>query len=64
MLWVMDALAIEDFEETSTDEEVRAYVIAAVQEGLADIDAGRVVSAEEMRRAMDARFGPLKASED
>jgi hypothetical protein len=31
----------------------------AVQEGLADLKAGRVVSHDELGRLLDARFGPL-----
>jgi predicted transcriptional regulator len=34
--------------------------IAAIQEGLSDVDAGRVISEEELNRQLDAEFGPLK----
>lgn len=31
--------------------------VAAVQDGLSDLDAGRVVSDEDLGRRLDARFG-------
>jgi len=36
---------------------MRASFIAAAQEGLADLEAGRVVSHEEVGRRLDRRFG-------
>jgi prevent-host-death family protein len=38
----------------------RARFLAAVDEGLADADAGRVVSDEELGAALDAQFGKRK----
>ncbi len=38
----------------------QAGFVAAVQDGLADLDAGRVVADEDLARRLDARFGPLK----
>lgn len=35
----------------------QAQFVASVQEGLADLDAGRVVSHDELGRRLDARFG-------
>ncbi|MBX3183997.1 MAG: hypothetical protein KIT72_00610 [Polyangiaceae bacterium] len=41
----------------------QARFIAAVQEGLSDLDAGRLVSDDDLERRLDARFGSLpKAS--
>lgn len=41
----------------------RARFVAAVTEGLADDDAGRVRSDDEVGRLLDERFGPLAQSE-
>jgi prevent-host-death family protein len=48
-------LAPEEFDRLTA--QVR--FVAAVQEGLADHEAGRVVSNEELGRRLDARFGAL-----
>ena len=48
-------LAPEDFDRLTA----QARFVAAVQEGLADHDAGRVISDEELGRRLDARFGAL-----
>lgn len=46
-------LAPEELDRLTT----QARFVAAVQEGLADLDAGRVVSDEDLGRRLDARFG-------
>lgn len=51
-------LAPEEFDRLTT----RARFVAAVQEGLADLDAGRVVGDEALGRRLDARFGSLTKS--
>ncbi len=38
----------------------QARLVAAVQEGIEDQEAGRVVSHEELGRRLDARFGALR----
>lgn len=38
----------------------RERFMAAVREGLADAEEGRVVDSEEFRRELEAEFGPLK----
>jgi len=48
-----------------TPEEFDAFhererFMAAVREGLADIEAGRLLDPEEVRRQLDAEFGPLE----
>ena len=48
-------LAPEEFDRLTA----RAGFVAAVQEGLADLDAGRVVADDELGRRLDARFGVL-----
>lgn len=48
-------LAPEEFDRLTT----QARFVAAVREGLSDLDAGRVVSDEDLGRRLDARFGPL-----
>jgi prevent-host-death family protein len=48
-------LAPEEFDRLTN----QARFIAAVQEGLDDHEAGRVVSHEELGRRLDARFGAL-----
>jgi predicted transcriptional regulator len=47
----------EDFDQISERERF----IAAVQEGLADAEAGRLLTSEEVDRALDLEFGPLTA---
>lgn len=37
----------------------REQVIAAVEEGLADAEAGRVIRHEALRAELEAEFGPL-----
>ncbi len=52
-------LAPEEFDRLTA----QGRFIAAVQEGLSDLDAGRVVSDDDLGRRLDARFGSLpKAS--
>lgn len=46
-------LAPEDFDRLTA----QARFLAAVQEGLADHEAGRTISHEEMGRQLDERFG-------
>lgn len=45
----------EEFDRLTT----RARFVAAVQDGLADHEAGRVISHEELGRRLDARFGVI-----
>lgn len=49
-------LAPEDFDRLTA----HARFVSAVQDGLDDLDAGRVISDEELRRSLDARFGALE----
>lgn len=51
-------LAPEEFDRLST----QARFVSAVNEGLADLDAGRVISDDEVGRRLDARFGALSKS--
>lgn len=51
-------LAPEEFDRLTT----QARFVAAVQEGLSDLDAGRVVNDEDLGRRLDARFGSLSKS--
>ena len=39
----------------------REAFLEAVAQGLADVQAGRVISNEELRKQLDAEFGPLEA---
>ena len=48
-------LAPEEFDRLTT----QARFMAAVQEGLSDLDAGRVVSDGDLGHRLDARFGSL-----
>lgn len=48
-------LAPEEFDRLTS----QARFFAAIQEGLGDQEAGRVVSHEELGRRLDARFGAL-----
>jgi len=38
----------------------RDRFVAAVQEGLADVEAGRLLDSDEVRRQLDVEFGPLE----
>lgn len=51
-------LAPEEFDRLMA----QAHFVAAVQEGLGDLDAGRVVSDDDLTRRLDARFGSLSKS--
>jgi prevent-host-death family protein len=48
-------LAPEDFDRLIA----RAGFVTAVQEGLAELDAGSVVTNQDLGRRLDARFGPV-----
>jgi prevent-host-death family protein len=39
----------------------RERFMTAVREGLADVEAGRLLDSEEVRRQLDAEFGPLES---
>lgn len=52
-------LAPEEFDRLTYE----ASFVAAVQEGLAQADAGKVVEHDEVGRILDARFGPLSEEE-
>jgi len=45
----------------STDEE-RQKLVSDVEAGLADVDAGRVVGDDELKRHFEAKFGAIKWS--
>ncbi len=38
----------------------RERFMVAVREGLADVEAGRLLDSEEVRRQLDEEFGPLE----
>ena len=38
----------------------RARFIASIEEGLADVEAGRVFTSEEVEKELERSFGPLK----
>jgi prevent-host-death family protein len=46
----------EDFDAINGRERF----MAAVDEGLADVEAGRLLDSDEVRRLLDEEFGPLK----
>ena len=48
-------ISAEDFDRLTYE----ARLVAAVREGLADVDAGRVISDEQLGRELDARYGRL-----
>jgi prevent-host-death family protein len=48
-------LGPEEFDRLTT----QAYFVAAVQGGIADLEAGHVVGDDEVGRRLDARFGSL-----
>ncbi|MDX2008896.1 MAG: type II toxin-antitoxin system Phd/YefM family antitoxin [Myxococcaceae bacterium] len=49
-------LSPEDFDRLTT----QARFVAAIREGTSDLEAGRVVSDEELGGRLDARFGPVQ----
>jgi antitoxin ParD1/3/4 len=48
---------IRQDQDAEKDPRWVAYVDAALEEGLADIEAGRIDELEEVRAALTARFG-------
>ena len=53
--------------DVNDDNDLREYrerVIAAVRQGLADVEAGRLLEDEEVRRLLDEEFGPLPDEPD
>lgn len=48
-------LSPEEFDRLTA----RARFVAAVQDGLSDLDAGRIVRDEDLGRRLDARFGAM-----
>ena len=48
-------LAPEEFDRLTA----QACFVAAVEEGLGDLHAGRVIRDDDLGRRLDARFGPL-----
>jgi prevent-host-death family protein len=48
-------LSPEDFDRLTS----QARFVAAVQDGLGDLDAGRVLSDEDLGRRLDVRFGAV-----
>ena len=51
-------LPIDEITREELDRE-RERFIAAVQEGLADAEAGRLLESDEVKRLLDEEFGPL-----
>lgn len=51
-------LAPEEFDRLTA----QARFVGAVQEGLGDLDAGRVIRDDDLGRRLDTRFGPLSKS--
>jgi len=45
-------------EEFAALREHRRF-LAAVEEGLADADAGRVLTTQDLRKSLEAEFGPI-----
>jgi len=45
--------------QTQSSGRSREQVVAAIKEGLADVEAGRVISHEDLRAELEAEFGPL-----
>jgi predicted transcriptional regulator len=53
-------LSIGEFRTQASSVHERDRFVAAVQEGLADVEAGRLLDSDEVRRQLDAEFGPLE----
>ena len=56
----MQTLVVRDADPVSADDAYRAYVVAKIQRGLDDIDAGRTFSDEEVEIEMEAFFDALE----
>ena len=54
----------QDINGADDSKAYRERFIAAVMEGLADVEAGRLLEDEEVRRLLDEEFGPLPAEQD
>lgn len=48
-----------EVEVTVTEVSESARFRAAIESGLADVSAGRLVDHDEVRRRLEARFGPF-----
>jgi prevent-host-death family protein len=46
----------EDFDKMHEQDRF----VSAVQEGLADVEAGRLLDSDDVRRQLDAEFGPAQ----
>jgi predicted transcriptional regulator len=51
---------IGEFKAQASSVHERDRFVAAAQEGLADVEAGRLLDSDEVRRQLDAEFGPLE----
>lgn len=56
---VADERFLRSEAETRPAVTSREQVITAIEEGLADGEAGRVISHEALRAELEAEFGPL-----
>ena len=59
--FVVSAVAalVDRHEQDVFEEQARAGFVAAIEEGLADIDAGRFSPAEEVFAELEARFDQM-----
>lgn len=46
--------------EAFDDADERAEFVRAVEQGLAELDAGKGIDDEDVEKALDAEFGPLR----
>jgi predicted transcriptional regulator len=51
------AASVREDADAAADRE---RFVAAVEQGLADVRAGRVIDDDELGRWLDAKFGPLE----
>jgi len=60
----MEQLTVEPVERADEDDGWHAWFVAGIQRGLDDIDAGRTISHEELKREMDEFLASLDESSE
>ena len=52
------AAVLVDAEEFALLREHKRFVVA-IEEGLADVNAGRVLSTQDLKKSLESEFGPI-----
>lgn len=51
-------MTVEQYERLRDGDEDQLETLRAIEEGLADIEAGRTISLEDFKREFEAKYGP------